>query len=230
MNTDDDGRRRWRSTVTTTRLAPGAAAALILVPLLVFGVLAVEVARQGSFAFDRTVMLWVHGATTPWLTDAATFASLLGGKGVPVAAALTALVLCIRRRWVDAGFVLAAYFAASRINVALKALFERTRPDFWEHLSAENTFSFPSGHAMGSMSIAAPLVVLTWGTRYRWPVLVAAAFYVLAVGASRVYLGVHFPSDVIAGWCVTVAVVAVFVLILQAASQRIRRRAPALSN
>lgn len=230
MNAQDDGRRRWRSTVTTTRPATGAAAALILIPLLVFGVLAVEVARQGSFAFDRTVMLWVRGATTPWLTDAATFVSLLGGKSVPVAAALTALVLCVRRRWVDAGFILAAYFAASRINVALKSLFERTRPDFWEHLSAENTFSFPSGHAMGSMSIAAPLVVLTWGTRYRWPVLVVAAFYVLAVGASRVYLGVHFPSDVIAGWCVTVAVVAVFVLILQAASQRIRRRAPALST
>ena len=124
----------------------------------------------------------------------------------------------------------AEYIAIDEDDVALKPAFERSRPDFWEHLSAENTFSFPSGHAMGSMSLAAPLVVLAWGTRYRWASLAVAVVYVLAVGASRVYLGVHFPSDVLAGWCLTVLWVGILVVILLLVTRVLRRYAPTLAD
>ncbi|USX45815.1 phosphatase PAP2 family protein [Dietzia kunjamensis] len=126
--------------------------------------------------------------------------------------------------------MLAAVYGSSRLNVAFKPAFERSRPDFWEHLSTENTFSFPSGHAMGSMSLAAPLVVLTWGSRYRWAALAVAVVYVLAVGASRVYLGVHFPSDVLAGWCLTVLWVGILVVILLLVTRVLRRYAPTLAD
>ncbi|HEU4665623.1 MAG TPA: phosphatase PAP2 family protein, partial [Dokdonella sp.] len=66
-------------------------------------------------------------------------------------------------------------------------------------------YSFPSGHAMGSMTLACVLVLLCWWTRLRWPVLAAAAVLVVLVGASRIYLGVHYPSDILAGWAAAIA-------------------------
>lgn len=200
-------------------------AALFVVPLLIFAGLAESVARNESFAFDRSIMMWVHGATTPWLTSAMTAVSHAGGIAVSAVAVVIALLLCVWRRWRDAVLVVVAENGASQINDALKSVFERPRPDFWAHLSVENTHSFPSGHAMASMSIAAALFVVAWRTRYRWAVLVAAAVYVVAVGTSRVYLGVHFPSDVLAGWCLTVVWVGLVVVILQGLARWHRRRA-----
>ena len=76
-------------------------------------------------------------------------------------------------------------------------------------------YFLPSGHTMAAMSIAAPLVILAWNTRFRWPTLVLAAIYVVAVGATRVYLGAHFPSDVLAGWCLTVLWVSAVVMVVR---------------
>lgn len=224
----DDGNARRVPGVSSWR-APAAGAAVLLVLLGVFVGLALA-ASDGSVAVDQPVMMWVHGATTPWLTAAAETASYIGGHVVLVASVVIALLLCVLRRFGGAFLVLAAVYGSSRLNVAFKAAFERTRPDFWEHMSAENTFSFPSGHAMGSMSIAAPLVVLAWGTRFRWAALAVAVVYVAAVGASRVYLGVHFPSDVLAGWSLTVLWVGILVMVLLLVARLLRRYAPALAE
>jgi len=70
----------------------------------------------------------------------------------------------------------------------------------WESIAPEITYSFPSAHAMGSMALACVLVLLAWPSRWRWWVAVPAALFVLGVGLSRVYLGVHYPSDILAGW------------------------------
>ena len=91
------------------------------------------------------------------------------------------------------------------LNVAAKHYFGRARPSLWESIAPESTFSFPSGHAMGSMTLAAVLVLLAWPTRWRWWVLGLAAAFVLMVGASRIYLGVHYPSDILAGWAAALA-------------------------
>jgi membrane-associated phospholipid phosphatase len=66
--------------------------------------------------------------------------------------------------------------------------------------------SFPSGHALNSATLATAIILMTWGDRrWRWPVTVAAVAYTVMVGVSRLYLGVHYPVDVIAGWCLGVA-------------------------
>jgi membrane-associated phospholipid phosphatase len=99
------------------------------------------------------------------------------------------------------------------LNLAAKAYFARTRPDLWLSLAPETTYSFPSGHAMGSATLAVALALLAWHTPWRWPVAAAGALFVVLVGLSRVYLGVHYPSDILAGWMAATAwVVAMYQL------------------
>jgi membrane-associated phospholipid phosphatase len=83
--------------------------------------------------------------------------------------------------------------------------------------------SFPSGHGVASMAFVLSATIVSWNTRWRWVVLVSGAVLVVGVGASRVYLGVHDPADVVGGWCVAVASVTTSWLILQAIRDRIDR-------
>ena len=133
---------------------------------------------------------------------------------VPIIAVAWAGLLWWRGRRRDAALLAAAVIGSTLLNAVLKAVFQRDRPDFWEHLVVEDSYSFPSGHAMASMSLAAALVVIAWSSRWRWPAIALATVYVLVVGVSRLYLGVHFPSDVLAGWCVAVAWVVVVAVVL----------------
>ena len=73
---------------------------------------------------------------------------------------------------------------------------------------------------MASMSLAAALVVIAWSSRWRWPAIAGGVVYVLVVGVSRIYLGVHFPSDILAGWCVAVLWVTVVAVVLDDGSRR----------
>jgi len=98
-----------------------------------------------------------------------------------------------------------AIIGSALLNLGAKPLFARDRPSLWESIAPEGNYSFPSGHAMGSMTLACVLVLLCWWTRVRWPVCVAAIVFVTLVGASRVYLGVHYPSDILAGWAAAIA-------------------------
>lgn len=209
----------WRSIAAIT-----AAALLFLVPLILFVLLAEDVAEREVLPFDRPVMEGLHSISASWLTAVMEAVTQLGGLVVvPVAAVVSATVLWRRGSRTSAVLLAAAVVGSTVLNSVLKAVFRRARPDFWEHLVTENSYSFPSGHAMATMSLAAGLVVLAWGTRWRWATVVAGAVYVLAVGISRMYLGVHFPSDVLAGWCVSLAWVAVVVVVLRVVAARSRR-------
>ena len=93
------------------------------------------------------------------------------------------------------------------LTQVIKPLVARPRPALWASIRPEHTFSFPSGHAMDTAAIAAALVLLVWGHRgHGWVWLMP--LFALAVGWARMYLGVHNPSDVLAGWAAAVAWVA----------------------
>lgn len=178
----------------------------VLVPLWVFGELADEVLEREEFWFDVPILLWMRSISNPLLDRVMLFASLLGYQyGVIPINIVVLLVLLKQQRWGDTLFWCLAIGGAALLNLIAKSAFGRIRPDLWLSLAPESTLSFPSGHAMGSMALVTSLVVLFWPTRWRWPVLIAGAFFVLIVGVSRMYLGVHFPSDILAGWAAALA-------------------------
>jgi undecaprenyl-diphosphatase len=117
--------------------------------------------------------------------------------------AAVAAVLYRMQRWQSLAFVALSVSGALVINTALKLVFIRQRPELWELLTHESTYSFPSGHAAMSSALALTIIVLVWNSRWRGPVVGIGALYVLAIGFSRLYLGVHYPTDVLAGWIVS---------------------------
>lgn len=139
------------------------------------------------------------GRLTPVM---AAFTWLGNGPTLTGVALVAALALLARGQRVPALYLAVASAGAGALDALLKLGFSRPRPVILEHLAPAGGFSFPSGHAMASASIYGAIAVvaaLRFPERRGW-VVGACALVVLGIGASRVYLGVHYPSDVIAGW------------------------------
>lgn len=174
-------------------------------PAIVFLAVANEVREDEPLTGDVAVLTQVHSIASPFMTDLFVVITTLGSAPVIVAGvAIAAATMWYLKRRRDALFLLFAAGGTSAINIVFKLLFERERPDLWQHLVVEEGFSFPSGHAMISSALALAVIMLVWHTRYRWAAIIIGILYALLVGISRLYLGVHFPSDVVAGWCVSV--------------------------
>ncbi len=178
----------------------------LLLPLAGFVTLADEIHEAETLHFDLALLWHMHGLASPAADAFFVLVSRLGYQWgvIPLDLLLVAALACWRR-WRDAVFAAIACAGSALLNVGSKQLFQRQRPGLWESIAPESTFSFPSGHAMGSMTLAATAVFLAWHTRWRWPVLVAAIAFVPCVGLSRVHLGVHYPSDILGGWCAALA-------------------------
>jgi undecaprenyl-diphosphatase len=180
--------------------------ALIALPLWGFGELAEDVAAGHPFFFDVPVLEWLHSISGVRLNALFLALSAIGFSGGVVPADIVLVVgLALRRHPRSATFAAVALVGSALANVLVKHVFARARPALWLSLAPETTYSFPSGHAMGSATLAAVLACLAWDTRWRWPVIVLGTLFTLGVGLSRMYLGVHYPSDVLAGWSAAIA-------------------------
>ena len=187
----------------------------VLTPLWLFAELADEVHELEEIFLDDALLHWLNAMAGPRLDAFFVFVTRVGYQyGVVPVDVLLPLVLLWRRRWREGVFVAVACGGSALLNIAAKQTVQRPRPALWESIAPESTFSFPSGHAMGSMTLAAVLVLLAWHTRWRWPVLAGASVFTVLVGLSRLYLGVHYPSDVLAGWAAGLAWVAGTYLVL----------------
>jgi membrane-associated phospholipid phosphatase len=197
------------------------AVSTVLIPGGVFAVLAEEVREGENLAWDHPILHSLydfHDLPLSTLMDLVTDTGGLPWFNVLVAFAALALVAVARRGVADAVFLLLTVVSAEQLVQLLKQFFDRPRPALAESaLTTPHTSSFPSGHASNAMALTAALLVLLWSTRWRWPVVGSGAVYVLAVGVSRIYLGVHFPSDVVAGWCFGLAWVGALALLRSAA-------------
>ncbi|WP_157452045.1 phosphatase PAP2 family protein [Deinococcus aquatilis] len=177
----------------------------IVLPLLLVGWVAEDLLEGQSFAFEQPFLLALHRFATPQLDQLALLFSTVGG--VSVIAPLSALILVAL--WFKqhrlAAFWTLGVAGAAALNVVMKLLLHRTRPELWPRLVQEHDASFPSGHSMYSAAFVTALILLTWRTPYRWPALVLGIGFSGAVGVSRLYLGVHYPTDVLCGWLTGVA-------------------------
>lgn len=158
------------------------------------------------FAFDEPFLQLAHSMASPTLDEWMLFASDLGFQYFVVPADIALVVLLLYGKHVrKAIFVGTCVVGSLGLNYVAKWFFARERPALWESIAPEHSYSFPSGHAMGAATLAAVLVLLTWKSRWRWPVLLLSTGFAAWVAASRVYLGVHYPSDILAGTIAAVA-------------------------
>ncbi len=160
---------------------------------------------DGSTALDATVTRWFVDHRTPTWTDAMRFLTWLGSSAVvvPLAVVVVIALLLNRRRWLTL-FVALAVGGASLLSVLAKHVIGRDRPPVEIQLQQAHSSSFPSGHSTQAaatyLALAIVVTVITRARVLRAATWFAATLTVLLVGVSRVYLGMHWATDVLGGW------------------------------
>jgi undecaprenyl-diphosphatase len=177
-----------------------------------FLTVAEEVLEGDTRRLDTAIMLLMRNAEDhsdplgpPWLEQMGRDFTALGGVGVLTLFGLAALgYLVLSRRYRTALFTVMAVAGGWVMNTLLKLGFSRPRPELVPHGAEVYTASFPSGHSMMSavtyLTLAALLTRVEPRLRLKAYLLLVAVLITVIVGVSRVYLGVHWPSDVLAGW------------------------------
>jgi membrane-associated phospholipid phosphatase len=184
----------------------------------IFG-LTVEELSEGDTHLDTRFAAWLHERATDGWT--AFFEKVTWLGNVPVLAVVTlvaAIVLSRMRRKAELELLLLAVIGTQILTLGLKQGFARERPFFPDPLATESSYSFPSGHSSMSLAVYGTLgyIAARHASTRRAQLLAlgGAAALVLLIGFSRLYLGVHYLSDVIAGFSLAIAWVALCVVLL----------------
>ena len=169
----------------------------------IFGKIASEVMEGETQKVDEALLLAINSVSNSLLDQTIIFITTFGGVAfTAIATVMAALYFWRRRQWRTAVFVLFAVGGALAATSVLKLVFQRDRPSLWNLLVSESTYSFPSGHAALSCTLALTAVILLWHTKRRKLAIIIASIYVAIIGFTRLYLGVHYPTDILAGWLV----------------------------
>jgi membrane-associated phospholipid phosphatase len=181
----------------------------LIAALLFFAWLAEEVRHGGTQQFDDRIRMLVHAHASPALTAVMRGISLIGEPGVLIV--LGALFLFLMRAERPRRTLLFAVTVAGAevLDQLLKLAFHRPRPAAFFGVAEPMGYSFPSGHALVSCAFFGALAVFaaarTGHRAWRWWYYTAAAAPIAAIGLSRVYLGMHYASDVLGGWAAAAA-------------------------
>lgn len=208
---------RSRSSQASRLAIRAIVAAGICVVILVAFTAAVE--TQSVSGSDRRFELLVHADLPGYLFGLMTALSFIGASGSIAVLAFVCVVLYLRSgdRW--AGTIIAACpTGAGILDTALKDLFQRNRPHLWTHAAIVHSYSFPSGHATISSAFFAGLTYIAWrcyGPRSSMLTGLLCGVLVAGIGFSRVYLGVHWPSDVLAGYALGLAWVFALIAVVE---------------
>jgi undecaprenyl-diphosphatase len=206
---------------------------LVATLLLAFGYIADEVMEGSTTTFDHTVILLFRSGSDnlsgpigpPWVREMARDITSLGSIAVlAIVSFVVVAYLLLARSRAAALLVLVAVLGGLAINSLLKFQFARPRPDLFAPAAKVFTASFPSGHAAFSattyLTLAALLARTTVCPRLRYYFMAVAIALTFMIGVSRVYLGVHYPTDILAGWCIGSA----WALICWAIMTRLQRK------
>jgi membrane-associated phospholipid phosphatase len=195
----------------------GFGALLLVGAAWIFGAIADDVVSGHRLnELDAEVVQWLHRRATPALTwPMLVWTNLHSTLAVGAYSAVIALALALQRSWRRLALVVIAVGGGLALNVLMKLAFQRARPGFDDPLLTLSTYSFPSGHVAGS-TIFYGLGVLWVFAQTRRPIwralaLAGAALAIGLVAFSRVYLGVHYPSDTAAAFAEGVAWLAICV-------------------
>ncbi|MEH2378586.1 MAG: phosphatase PAP2 family protein [Nostoc sp.] len=179
----------------------------VYLPLQAFEILTVKIwQNQAGLPWDVPILLAIHSTANPQLDVLAVTLARIGlpWTAIPILGAI-ALILLLQKRWRSLAYLVTASVGSIIINRTAKELMHRVRPHLWESIAPESSFAFPSAHAMTSITLVAILLFLTWASSWRWLVLIFGSLYIIAIAWCRLYLGVHFPSDILAGWMVALS-------------------------
>ena len=201
----------------------GLAAAIAT--LVFFGWLADEVLEGETRHFDDATRAAVHTLASPALTVAMRGISFLGSTLFLTAATIMVVAWFALRKWGrEAKLFTITMIGASFLNTTLKLAFKRPRPIPFFDLTPPETYSFPSGHSLASCCFFAGLAAILSGRikrkRARTIIWIAAATMFLLIGLSRIYLGVHYTTDVIAGF----AAALIWILVVRFVELQLARR------
>ena len=182
--------------------------------------------REALVRWDALAERWVHRRVTPAGTHFFHALTQLGNSTFILLMAAAIAPALWRQRALFVGWI-TAFAGGIGLEYLFKAIVQRRRPPFAEAVIHDTSYSFPSGHAMASMvgyvMLAYLIVRLTgWAGRRRRLVYAGAAVLIGAIGLSRIYLGVHYPSDVLAGYAAAGAWVALCLTVLRAVERRSR--------
>jgi membrane-associated phospholipid phosphatase len=180
-----------------------AGLAISILALWGFAELAEEVFDRETQAIDLTILQNLESIHTPILTKIAIAITFLGEPFLLIFLSLGfASISLWQRKWQEAIALFVACAGGISLNFWLKTLFVRTRPALWERFVDVSQYSFPSGHAMVSLIVYG--FICYWSI-VRYPamqrlILAVTFLLVVAIGFTRLYLGVHWPTDVVAGY------------------------------
>ncbi len=204
---------------------------VVLIALLMwaFAALADELPENGWMVhLDHAVTNFVQARNSEGGERFFVVVSLFGAPLLSALVAVMSLIYASRRDWLRAGLVAFTATSGALLNAALKQVFHRGRPEFATEFIAHHSWSFPSGHAMESLigyGVMAYLLLEHAGDAMWRRLLVAAVvILIILIATSRVYLGVHYLSDVIAGWLAGGAWLVVCIAAYRAERRRLHAR------
>jgi len=214
--------KRWFEFISLSLLLGLAAA---IGALVFFGWLTDEVLEGDSRHFDEVTRAAVHQLASPAMTLIMRFLSFVGSTIVLTIGTIIVVVWFAMRKWGrEAKLFTATMIGGGLLNVTLKLTFKRARPEPFFDLTPPETYSFPSGHSLASAcffgALAALLTARIKNRRTKLIVWIVCAAMFLSIGFSRIYLGVHHTTDVIAGFVAAL----IWILVVRFVEMELARR------
>lgn len=174
---------------------------ILWIATYIFYELAGDVWERETFAWDSQIALGIHSLSAPWLDRLMTIITWTGFELVIVFTLLLVGWFVWHQKQRHALFTVIAVAGAALTGGLLKVIFQRARPTIFTPLYEATSYSFPSGHTLTAVGLYGFLAILLWRSGRRG-LAVASVLWAGLVGVSRIYLGVHYPSDVLASFAV----------------------------
>ena len=174
----------------------------IIVSIVLLVIWIILVLTNNTYWFDNLVYDFLISLKSTYLTSIMRVITALSNVQIMIGLAII-LLLCLIWKRKESIYIIVTLGCSTIINLIFKNIIARERPDHLR-LIEETGYSFPSGHAMGSMAFYGSLIVIIKNSKlakkYKYIINILLGLLIFLIGISRIYLGVHYPSDIIGGW------------------------------